>query len=138
VTLSLDTNVIVELLRGNRSEVRRRFHDAQKADETLVASLIVMHELYFGVARHPDPPRERANLGRIVADLDVWPFEDADMEAAATIRADLQRRGLGIGAYDLLIAGQAFARGWTVVTANKREFDRVEGLNVIDWTAPAD
>jgi tRNA(fMet)-specific endonuclease VapC len=138
VTLSLDTNVIVELIRGKRFEVRRRFHEAQKADETLVASLIVMHELYFGAARHPDPPRERANLGRIVADLDIWPFEDADMEAAATIRVDLQRRGFAIGPYDLLIAGQALARGWTVVTANRREFERIAGLNVIDWTAPAD
>jgi len=138
VILSLDTNVIVELIRGNRFEIRRRFHDAQKADETLVASLIVMHELYFGAALHLDPPRERANLERIVSDLEVWPFEDVDMDAAAAVRADLRRRGLAIGPYDLLIAGQALARGWTVVTANRREFDRVEGLNVIDWTAPAD
>ena len=60
------------------------------------------------------------------------------MAVSATVRANLRRRGLNIGAYDLLIAGQALARGWTVVTANTREFARIEGLNVIDWTAPAD
>ena len=131
--LSLDTNVIVELIRGNRFEIRRRFHDAQKADETLVASLIVMHELYFGAALHLDPPRERANLERIVSDLEVWPFEDVDMDAAAAVRADLRRRGLAIGPYDLLIAGHARSLGLVIVTGNLREFSRVEGLRSENW-----
>jgi tRNA(fMet)-specific endonuclease VapC len=50
----------------------------------------------------------------------------------------LRRRGQAIGPLDGLIAGQALARSWTLVTANRREFDRIEGLNVIDWTQPAD
>ena len=46
-------------------------------------------------------------------------------------------RDLTIGFYDVLIAGQALARGWTVVTANVREFSKASGLKVIDWTATA-
>ena len=70
--------------------------------------------------------------------VSIEPFDEADMTASARIRADLARRGRPIGAYDLLIAGQALARGWTVVTANTHEFTRIDGLNLIDWTAPAD
>jgi tRNA(fMet)-specific endonuclease VapC len=46
----------------------------------------------------------------------------------------LERSGTPIGAYDLLIAGQALRRGLTVVTANASEFGRVAELSWVDWT----
>ena len=64
------------------------------------------------------------------------PYDEQDMRVTARLRAELRGQGLSIGAYDLLIAGQALARGWTVVTGNVREFRRVPGLDVIDWAAP--
>jgi len=54
---------------------------------------------------------------------------------AGVIRADLKRKGTPIGPYDVLIAGQAIARGLTVVTRNVGEFRRVEGLKVEEWAA---
>jgi hypothetical protein len=54
---------------------------------------------------------------------------------AGDIRAVLERQGMPIGPYDCLIAAQARCRGATLVTANGREFDRVPGLLVADWTA---
>jgi tRNA(fMet)-specific endonuclease VapC len=69
--------------------------------------------------------------------VEIEPFDEADMSAAAKLSAMLIDRGQKIGPYDLLIAGQALARDWTVVTANTREFSRIEELNVIDWTVPA-
>ena len=62
-------------------------------------------------------------------------FDAEDARAAAEIRAALRQLGTPIGPYDVLIAGQAMARGLTVVTANRREFGRVEGLKMEDWTA---
>jgi tRNA(fMet)-specific endonuclease VapC len=50
------------------------------------------------------------------------------------VRAALEKSGTPIGPYDLLIAGQALARGLTVVTANVGEFGRVPGLETVDWT----
>lgn len=138
MTLSLDTNVIVELVRGRNVVVRSRLATAIEAGETPVASPIVWHELLFGVERHPNPTGQLARLRRAMATVTFLPFDNDDMAICAQVRARLARRGSPIGAYDLLIAGQALAKGWTVVTANTREFDRVEGLNVIDWTAPAD
>ena len=49
------------------------------------------------------------------------------------MRAQLERVGQPIGAYDALIAGQAVRRGLTLVTANAREFERVDGLMCEDW-----
>ena len=138
MTLTLDTNVIVELVRGRQAIVRDRFYEALAHEQRVVASLIVYYELRFGCALHPDPVAELKRLQAVLAKIPIEPFEEGDMVAAAGVRAALRRRGQMIGGYDLLIAGQAIARGWTVVTANVGEFSRVDGLNVIDWTAEAD
>ena len=70
--------------------------------------------------------------GRDIAVLDYY---RAGCQAAGEIRAELERKGKRIGEYDTLIAGQAFARNLILVTANTREFGRVKGLAVEDWTA---
>ena len=73
-----------------------------------------------------------AFLSRDVAVLD---YSEQDAQAAGEIRAELERQGQRIGEYDTLIAGQAFSRNLILVTANTREFGRVKGLIVEDWTA---
>ncbi|HWT12245.1 MAG TPA: PIN domain-containing protein [Allosphingosinicella sp.] len=99
----------------------------------IALSAIVLHELYFGAyggrAGADDIDRLRT------LDMAVLDFGPEDARVAAEIRADLRRKAMPIGPYDLLIAGQALARGLVVVTANGREFERVEGLKVEDWAA---
>jgi len=137
VTLALDTNVLIDLVRGKTPIVRGCFNEALAAEQHMVASLIVLHELYIGCELNRDPVGELARVRVVLSNIEIEPFDEADMRSAAQISAILRPRGLTIGPFDSLIAGQALARGWTVVTANTREFARVEGLNVIDWTAPA-
>jgi len=67
-------------------------------------------------------------------DLDLLDFDDQGARAAGRVRAALEKTGTPIGAYDLLIAGQALRRGLTVVTANTSEFSRVAELSWEDWT----
>jgi tRNA(fMet)-specific endonuclease VapC len=138
VTLALDTNVFIELLRGRRPLVRQRFRQAVAAGEALATSLIVLHELRMGCALHHDPVAESTRVLGILSGIVIEPLDEPDIVAAAYLRAALLRRGQPIGPLDGLIAGQALARDWTVVTANRREFDRIQGLNVIDWTLAAD
>jgi tRNA(fMet)-specific endonuclease VapC len=64
------------------------------------------------------------------------PFEDVDAEVAGAIRADLESVGKPIGAYDLLIAGQAMRNKLTLVTANLSEFARIKALAWTNWGRP--
>lgn len=138
MTLSVDTNVFIELIRGRNPAVRERFRRALAAAEPLVASLIVEHELLYGAETHPRAAAQRESVGLLLAQVTVQPFDAHDIAAAAQIRAWVRPQGLSIGAYDALIAGQALARNWTVVTANMRDFARIDRLNVIDWAQSAD
>jgi tRNA(fMet)-specific endonuclease VapC len=135
VTLALDTNVFVDLTQGRRPKVQERYIDAVLTSGPLVTSIIVHHELQVGVFASRDPLIAAQNLAALMRNIIIEPLSDEDVTVAARIRADLKLRGQPIGPYDLLIAGQALARGWTLVTSNVREFERVEGLNVENWAA---
>ncbi len=71
----------------------------------------------------------------LTRDLTVVDFTSDDARMAGAIRADLARAGTPIGPYDVLIAGQARVRDLCLVTNNTREFGRVSGLRLEDWTA---
>jgi len=95
-------------------------------------SAVVLHELYFGAFGGSGSSDQIHRLDRLR--LPLIPLDRDDARVAAEIRADLRRKGTPIGPYDLLIAGQALARGLVVVTRNVREFERVKGLAVEDWS----
>jgi tRNA(fMet)-specific endonuclease VapC len=72
-------------------------------------------------------------VGQFVSAIIELPLDRAGAEAAANIRAALERQGALIGPYDMLIAGQAIACGLILVTGNIREFQRVKGLKLESW-----
>jgi tRNA(fMet)-specific endonuclease VapC len=135
VNYLLDTNVVVALLRNKPAQVRESYREAEAAGDYLALSSVVLFELWYGVAKSSQIQENTERLRVLLSgDLDLLDFDDEDARAAGQIRATLERTGMPIGAYDLLIAGQALRRGLTVVTANTSEFSRVAGLNWQDWT----
>jgi len=128
VTRLLDTNTVIALFKGE-ADVWARI-EALPPDACVLPS-IVMYELYYGAAKSQ---RREANLDRIEKlRFAVIDFDREDARAAGEIRARLELAGTPIGAYDTLIAGQALSRGYTLVTRNVREFERVEGLELERW-----
>jgi tRNA(fMet)-specific endonuclease VapC len=133
--LSLDANVLIDLVNHRRPQVRRAYDNAVAAGETLVACSFAAHELIFGAVISARPAPELAAAERMLGQLSLAPYTLDDARSTAELRRRLKIAGRSIGPVDTLVAGQALGRGWTVVTANTREFAQVEGLKVIDWTA---
>ena len=129
----LDTNVIVFALNRRRPAVRERFKAEQAAGSAMFVSPLVLFELEYGLANSDRADESRAVLDTFLASFDSPPFDAADAREAGAIRGALERLGTPIGPYDLLIAAQARRRGAVLVTANRREFERVPGLMVTDW-----
>jgi len=136
----LDTNVCAVLIngRGDRDlfpQVRSRFARMRAGGARFAISSVVVHELWYGVAKSMRVPANTERLLNFLSSrFDLMDFSSEDARAAGNIRAELERKGTRIGEYDTLIAGQALARGMTLVTANVREFSRVDGLKLEDWT----
>ena len=128
MTYLLDSNAVIAFQKGDRG--MEAFLRNLGREQAFISS-VILHELYFGAFKSS---RIEDNL-RNIRDLPFQSFDFAgeDARLAARIRDDLRRRGMPIGPYDMLIAGQALARDLTLVTRNAREFARVEGLRVEDW-----
>ena len=128
----LDTNVLIALVTRRSDALLRRVEAAEPG--TLVTSSVVAHELYFGAYRSQKIEFNLETLRLLFADLVVLALDREDARMAGEIRAALARQGTPIGPYDVLIAGQAKARGLTLVTNNLSEFRRIPGLALEDWT----
>lgn len=131
----LDTNVCIALINETSSKVRARFVQASRGKAAVATSAVVVHELWYGVAKSMQIAQNaRALVAFLDGEVAVLDYSAHDAQAAGEIRAELERQGKRIGEYDTLIAGQAFAQNLVLVTANTSEFERVKGLVVEDWT----
>ena len=89
----------------------------------------------YGVSKSSRTTENSARLEAFLAGpLEMIAFDDDDSRVGGQIRAQLERAGTPIGAYDTLIAAQAVRRNAILVTANVNEFERIAGLRVEDWT----
>lgn len=89
--------------------------------------------MLYGAEKSARPVENLKAVENFAARLDVLAWDTLASAHAANIRADQERKGTPIGAYDIQIAGHARSRGLVVVTGNLREFERVEGLRCGDW-----
>ncbi len=64
----------------------------------------------------------RDGLGGFISRLDVLEYDKAAAFHGAQVRAELDRKGTPMGAYDLKLAGHARSQGLIVVTNNLSEF----------------
>ena len=128
----LDTNICIYAIKNKPPEVIRNFlrHDP---DDMCISS-ITYGELMHGVEKSQAVEKNRIAMSLFLSPITILDFDSYAAEEYGKIRADLERKGTPIGPLDMLIAGHAKSEGLTVVTNNTREFCRVKGLVVEDWT----
>jgi tRNA(fMet)-specific endonuclease VapC len=128
---TLDTNICSYILRRHPASMIERFASLQR--DQLWLSAVVAAELRFGAVKLASP-RFSAAVEAWLAGFEVraWPVEAT--HHYAQIRADLERSGKLVGAMDMLIAAHVIAEDSVLITNNAREFHRVPGLAVEEWT----
>ena len=132
----IDASVLIAWERG-AVEVEARVRGRE--DETLLMSVITASELLHGVHRAGDRVQRARRSAFVEAVVDRFPLLTVDLPTARThagLWAELDASGRMIGAHDLWLAAAAMAHGLSLATANVREFTRVPGLQVEDWTGP--
>ena len=131
----LDTNIVSDLVRNPQGKVAR--HVRTVGEKQVCTSIIVAAELRYG-ADKKGSPRLSSQLDAVLGALEVLPFETPADTSYGLLRTRLEQAGTPIGAddlqnNDLLIAAQALALGYVIVTDNEREFSRVKGLRLQNW-----
>lgn len=132
--ICLDTSAVIAILNENPL-ARLRFEEERLRGEEIAISSVVLFELWFGAAKSRRRDVSRTLIeGFVAGPTSVLPFHAEDATEAGEIRAGLERAGTPIGPYDVLLAAQARRRDALLVTANRREFARVPGLRIEDWS----
>jgi tRNA(fMet)-specific endonuclease VapC len=126
----LDTNIVSDLVRNPQGRVAEKIRKVGEAQ--VYTSIIVAAELRYGATKKGSP-RLTAQLEAVLGALQILPFDAPADSAYGLIRARLEKAGLLIGGNDMLIAAQALAFGYTIVTDNQREFAHVPGLARENW-----
>ena len=128
----LDTNICIYIINTRPPEVLARFHRHRLGE--IGVSSVVAAELAFGVAKSGSMRNRRA-LEMFLAPLEILPFDERAVWVYGDLRADLEKRGQGIGSLDTMIAAHALSLEALLVTNNTREFERVPGLQLENWAA---
>lgn len=126
----LDTNIVSDLVRNPQGKVAQ--HIRKVGEAQVCTSIIVTAELRYGAAKKGSA-RLSAQLDAVLGALEVLPFEKPADAAYGFLRVRLEQAGRPIGANDMLIAAQALALGYTLITENEKEFARVEDLRLENW-----
>ena len=130
----LDTNVLSAVARGRDHALIARFR-ATQIEDMAISTLSVM-EIEFGLLNNPQLNEQRgAMMRRLLRELTPVTFDNPAALAAAKELLRLKRAGIMIGPCDLLIAATALSSDLTMVTANLGEFERIDGLQVEDWSS---
>ena len=127
----LDTNIVIYTMKKRPQQVKSRF---KQHGGRMGISAVTLGELVFGAEHSQQVERNLADIEALISRLEVLPFDNKAAYHFGQIRAELYRTGQPIGPYDMMIAGHARASGLKLVTTNVKEFERVPGLLLEDWT----
>jgi tRNA(fMet)-specific endonuclease VapC len=127
----LDTNICIYLIKKRPPEVLDRFR--QHSPQDVAISIITLFELEYGAEKSQYRQRSKDALTKFLLPLNLINLDRSSALESAIIRAQLEKKGMPIGPYDLLIAGLARSQDMILVTNNIKEFGKVAGLHLENW-----
>ena len=128
----LDSNICISYLRKSKSIVASKIFSKDPND--IKIPLIVKAELLVGAVKSAFSQENIKRVQEFCSYFELVPFDDSMLMTYATIRAALELKGQKIGANDTIIAATVLAKNGILVTNNTKEFSRVDGLQLEDWT----
>ena len=120
-----DTDVLIDFLAGREPAAERVAREL--ASGNLWTTVITRFEMLSGARS----ARETKIIGELLDSMKIVPLDVSAADRAANIRRALERKGVGIGMADSLIAGIVLHVAGTLLTRNLRHFQRVEGLDLV-------
>lgn len=127
----LDTNICIYTIKNKPQAVREVFN--QHYGRMCISSVTLM-ELMYGAEKSASPEKNLRVVEGFIARLEVLNYGIDAAVQTGQIRAELAKAGTPIGPYDSMIAAHARALGLILVTNNTREFVRINGLRLEDWS----
>jgi tRNA(fMet)-specific endonuclease VapC len=128
----LDTNICIYLIKRKPPEVLQRFRQLQPG--SIFISSVTTSELYYGAQKSQRVQTNLEALNNFLLPFRIVDYDESASFLYGELRADLEKRGQPIGPLDMMIAAHALSLDVPLVTNNTKEFERVKGLKLENWT----
>lgn len=125
----LDSDTCIGILRGHTEVLER---SARELDE-LTTTWVTASELFYGAAKSTKPEANAALVVRFLHTLPVLTPDLASARLFGEVKARLAKAGQIVADADLFIASIALSQGATLVTGNRRHYERIPGIVLEDW-----
>lgn len=125
----LDTDICIELLKGNRRVIQRR----EEYDDPAGISFMSVAELYYGAEKSSNPPKNHAVIEELLLSLEIIQSDLPILRRFGEIKAQLQKDGIIIADADILIGATAMEKNARLITGNLKHFERIPRLVVENW-----
>lgn len=126
----LDTNICVFFLRGklNLDEIIK-----EKGRENCFISEITVAELRYGAENSDDPVKSHKAVDLFVSNLSIIPIFGS-IRRYAKEKVRLRKSGKPIhDEFDLMIGATAIENKLTLISDNRKDFERLEGIRIDNW-----
>jgi tRNA(fMet)-specific endonuclease VapC len=127
----LDTDTLIFSLKGEPA-VKKNLHD--HFHDPLKMSVITLMELYYGAHKSQKITSNLAKIKTLELSFEIVPVSEESAEIFGMTKAELEKKGLILDDFDLIIACSALSNNLVLVTNNVRHFQRIEGLKLTNWT----
>ena len=128
----LDTNIIIYALKGTYKEIENHFRSIPF--ESIVIPRIVVAEIEYGAKKSKNYKQTIEKYNEFINHFEIIDFDEKASRKFGDIRWTLEQAGKQIGPYDLIIASTVLANEGVLVTHKTKEFERIKGLKIEDWT----
>jgi tRNA(fMet)-specific endonuclease VapC len=125
----LDTDICIELLKGNKRILQRR----DQYDGPVGVCFMTIAELYYGAEKSRDPSKNMDTIEKLLITLEIVHTDIAILRRFGMIKAHLQNQGEPIADADILIASATLEKAERLITGNTKHFERIAGLALENW-----
>ena len=128
---ALDANTISYILRNIRG-VTQRWKIEEAQGNVVSIPLVAYYEVKRGLI-HANATNKLSALEKLCKTVEIDEITVQDADTASRIYAKLREQGNLIDDADILIAAQSINRDYTLITNNTKHFERIDGLDFVDW-----
>jgi tRNA(fMet)-specific endonuclease VapC len=126
----LDTDIVIYSLKGHstvKKNLERNLHAALKI------SIVTLMELYYGAYKSQKVASNIGKIKRIEDAVEIIALGRESAEIYAMLKADLEKAGIPLDDFDLILAACALSYDLVLVTNNVKHFQRIQGLKFENW-----
>ncbi len=122
----VDTSILIDFYRKTDKE-KSAWIALVRQEYSFAISAITKYEIYSGAT-----PNQLTFWDNVLQAITIIPFDELSVDTAVIINSELKKKRKQLDLADLFIAATAVAHSLPLATLNRKHFDRIDTLNIVE------